>query len=130
MGERGNLRGQSRQLTCCWKNTPHAMPTMCLIGWEGISVLGLLLNPGGMSIGKEISIISSLIFRWRRRIGAARLLCILNIRLGASIRGHHVLQGQRVTFNQNGFRRGMCSDQICKRKGLVSIIRLDHMMPL
>ena len=120
MEEGNKLQDQSRQLACCWKSTPHAGPAMCL---------DLLLDLAVMSNGKEIYMTSSPILQWSRRIGIVHLLCTRSFLHGVLILGCHILQCQ-VIFTQNGFRRGLCSEQTYMRKGLRSMRQLDHVMQL
>ena len=127
--EGDKLQGQSRQLACCWKNIPHARPTMCLISSEVISVLDLLLDITVMSNGKEVHMTNSRILQWSRHIGVVHLLCIRSFLHGGLILGRHILQGQQVIFSRDGSCRGLCSDQTYMRKGLVSMRRLDHITP-
>ena len=129
MEEGNKLQDQSRQLACSWKSTPHARPAMCLTSLKVINVLDLLLDLAVMSNGKEIYMTSSPILQWSRRIGVVHLLCTRSFLHGVLILGCHILQCQ-VIFTQNGFRRGLCSDQTYMRKGLRSMRQLDHVMQL
>nr|XP_040249777.2 uncharacterized protein LOC120967226 [Aegilops tauschii subsp. strangulata]XP_040249780.2 uncharacterized protein LOC120967228 [Aegilops tauschii subsp. strangulata]XP_045086459.1 uncharacterized protein LOC120967224 [Aegilops tauschii subsp. strangulata] len=57
------------------------------------------------------------------------LLCTRSFLHGVLILGCHILQCQ-VIFTQNGFCRGLCSEQTYMRKGLGSMRQLDHVMQL
>jgi hypothetical protein len=67
----------------------------------------------------EIHMISGLIFQWNRHIGVVHLQCILRILHEVSVRGRHILQGQRVIFSRVGLQRDLLSDLTCMIKELV-----------
>src|ERR1044071_8416307 len=104
MSRRNKLQDQSRQLTCCWKNTLHAEPTMCSIGLEESNVQHLLLGLT-MSNGREIHMSNSHVFLCNRLIGDAHLLYLHIFRHGVLTIGCLSLWDHRFTFNQDGISR-------------------------
>src|SRR3954466_3847666 len=104
MAKGSKFQDQSRLLACCWRSTPHAKPTMCLVGLEESSVQGLLLGIT-TNIGGEVDMSYSQVFQFNRLIGDVRLPCVHIFLRGILTLGLLSLWGRKVTFSPYGHSR-------------------------